>query len=263
MEKRLQKIWSDVLGVPTDLIGVNDSFLRLGGDSVVAMRLVAAARALNILISVANIFKSPELCNMALTVEISSAASSTAEDLAPFSLLKDVTSLEKTMEQAASQCQVEKEFVEDIYPCTPLQEGLLAISTRQPGAYVARMIFVLPSAINLDRFRNAWEKIVELESILRTRIVHTDAGSLQVVLRNEEIWHTGQTLEGYLETDKELPMEYGRPLHRLAIIDGDAGDSHFIWTVHHALYEYVYSVMFLAAELLTVAFFIIPQTSVL
>ncbi|KAH8805465.1 peptide synthetase [Xylogone sp. PMI_703] len=236
MEMKLQKIWSDVLGIPTDLIGVNDSFLRLGGDSVVAMRLVAAARAENLLISVANVFKSPELSNMALTIETTSEVSSAGDDSAPFSLMKDITSADSVVDEAALQCQVEKDAIEDIYPCTPLQEGLLVISTQQPGAYVARTAFILPSSINLDRFRDAWNKVVALEPILRTRIVHTDAGSLQVVLRNEEVWRTGEDLDSYLEADKEIPIQYGRPLHRLAIIGGE-DDSHFVWTVHHALYD--------------------------
>jgi amino acid adenylation domain-containing protein/non-ribosomal peptide synthase protein (TIGR01720 family) len=239
MEKMLQLLWSDVLGISPDLIGANDSFFRLGGDSVVAMRLVAAARASNVLISVANIFQNPELCNMALVVESPKAIAAATANLGPFSLLED-SSLAEIIEQSSSQCKIEKELIEDIYPCTPLQEGLMAISTRQQGAYVARMVFKLPPTLNLDRFRDAWREIVVLEPILRTRIVHTNAGSLQVVLRNEEPWQMGLTLEAYVEKYSKAPIEYGGLLHRLAIIEEIQGASYFVWMVHHALYEYVH-----------------------
>lgn len=43
-EKQLQKLWATVLGIDAGIIGVADSFLRIGGDSIKAMRLVAAAR---------------------------------------------------------------------------------------------------------------------------------------------------------------------------------------------------------------------------
>ena len=44
MEVTLQGLWADVLGIPMDSIGADDTFFRLGGDSVAAMRLVTAAR---------------------------------------------------------------------------------------------------------------------------------------------------------------------------------------------------------------------------
>ena len=102
------------------------------------------------------------------------------------------------------------------------------------------MVFKLPATLNRARFQNAWRKAVALEPILRTRIVNTEAGSLQVVLRDEELWHSGPALNQYVEKDKEIWMQYGRPLHRLALIDENGGDSYFVWTVHHALYEYAF-----------------------
>ena len=41
VEEELAKIWSRILRV--ERIGVHDDFLRLGGDSVLAMRIIAQA----------------------------------------------------------------------------------------------------------------------------------------------------------------------------------------------------------------------------
>lgn len=236
LEKRLQQLWSAVLCIDIDMIGAKDSFFGLGGDSVAAMRLVAAARASNILISVMNIFKYPNLCDMALTVEIHETITRDLVELDSFALLEP-SSREETIEDCAERCKVDKDFIEDVYPCTPLQEGLMAISTRLPRAYVARMVFKIPSTIDLNRFRNAWQQLISLEPILRTRVILTNTNSVQVVLRQENPWKEGLTLESYLEKDNGLPIEYGGLLHRLCIIDGLGQDSYFIWSVHHALYE--------------------------
>lgn len=43
MEKRLQSIWANVLHIPIDSIGRDDSFLRIGGDSISAIQLMHIA----------------------------------------------------------------------------------------------------------------------------------------------------------------------------------------------------------------------------
>ncbi|KAE8139332.1 hypothetical protein BDV38DRAFT_281099 [Aspergillus pseudotamarii] len=43
-ERTLQQVYADILQIPPATIGMDDTFLRLGGDSVQAIRLVGAAR---------------------------------------------------------------------------------------------------------------------------------------------------------------------------------------------------------------------------
>ncbi|KAL4908353.1 hypothetical protein BDW74DRAFT_175042 [Aspergillus multicolor] len=59
MEKRLQGLWASVLGVDAASISADSSFLRIGGESIAAMRLVAYARAQNLSLTVAQISKTP------------------------------------------------------------------------------------------------------------------------------------------------------------------------------------------------------------
>ncbi|KAL5935294.1 hypothetical protein ACKVV7_000046 [Pyricularia oryzae] len=54
MEKRLQQLWADVIGIEASAINAGDNFLRLGGDSITAIRLVASARHQNLALTVAN-----------------------------------------------------------------------------------------------------------------------------------------------------------------------------------------------------------------
>ncbi|TLD11454.1 hypothetical protein PspLS_11920 [Pyricularia sp. CBS 133598] len=51
MELQLQQLWAEVLGISPESIAAEDSFLRIGGDSVAAMRLVALARKQGLLLT--------------------------------------------------------------------------------------------------------------------------------------------------------------------------------------------------------------------
>ena len=236
MEKTLQELWHSILHVDADSIGADDSFFRLGGDSVGAMRLVTAARSKGILLTVANIFQKPKLFEMSRdALAMSDAVQS---ELKPFVMLPSTESVSDLIEEVASQCNVERDSVQDMYPCTAIQKGLIALSSKQPGAYVAQNIYHLQPGIDLDKFRSAWEKVVEVEVILRTRIVYTKSlGFLQVVIQEPITWHNAVDLQEISEENRQLPAHNGGRLTQYTIVGENTPDPHFIWTAHHALYD--------------------------
>jgi amino acid adenylation domain-containing protein len=230
MEVALQGLWAELLRVDINSIGADDSFFSKGGDSIKAMRLTSLARSGGINLIVADIFKHPVLCDMAKFA--SSDTQEDAADIEPFALVSDEDDL---VEDAATICDVSKDDIEDIYPCTPLQAGLMELATQQQGAYTAQRVFKIAAAIDIDRFKSAWSQLVALHPILRTRIVLSkSAGAVQVVLKHGLQWQPETSLSGYLAKDKASFVNYGSPLARYAL---DAEHKHFIWTVHHALYD--------------------------
>jgi amino acid adenylation domain-containing protein len=98
MEEMLQVLWSSVLGISQNMIGAEDSFFRLGGDSITAMRLVKLAREAGVSLTVANIFHFPRLSQMsaAATSLILDAESSTK--LSPFALLEGTVSVDDVLD---------------------------------------------------------------------------------------------------------------------------------------------------------------------
>ncbi|KAL8826241.1 MAG: hypothetical protein Q9191_003926, partial [Dirinaria sp. TL-2023a] len=239
MELKLQSLWSRILGVEAKAIGANDNFFSLGGDSVGAMKLVAAARAEKITIAVANIFASPVLSEMATVAKATSsdvdATSSVSRSLSE----AFVDNLDGIFEEASAQCGIDKSAIQNCYPTTPLQEGLMALSMRNTGAYLAQKVFHMPSGgFDVQRFQKAWERIIQTEDILRTRIVHTkSSGSVQVILNTTTAWESATDLESYLAADLNISVQYGGPLMRLAIVEDSKGPSYFVWTAHHAVYD--------------------------
>lgn len=246
METRLRRIWVEVLGCSPE-IGPYDNFAQLGGDSVTAMRMVAAAQGVNIRIGVADILQNPYLSDLALIAENYSTGRNIKQDPGQFELWDGFSHGGATRQQAwlseiAERCGVTPKEIEDVYPATPLQEGLMAVTAQQPGAYVAQNVFRIRD-IDMMRFKQAWSKLVDALAILRTRIVYHNArsGSVQVVVRGALEWIQAHDLKNYLAKDKALPFAYGTPLHRLAIVEpiGDAADQthYFVWSQHHSGYD--------------------------
>ncbi|KAB5511354.1 non-ribosomal peptide synthetase [Coniochaeta sp. 2T2.1] len=247
-ERKLQGLWASVLGVEPDSISVDDSFIRHGGDSVGAMRLVAAARKNGVALTVASILQGLKLSEMAhVAVELygSGTGDPTRNTPAPtavepFSLLKDNTkmSVSAVQEHVASICRIDSDDLEDIYPCTPLQAGLVAVSQRQPGAYVAVNSYKLPAGTDICRFKKAWQDVVDAEAILRTRVVFVDGiGFLQVVVRTRISWATAASVDALEAAHRHLPPHDGGLLSRYTIVGENTREPQFVWTAHHALYD--------------------------
>ncbi|UZP34631.1 hypothetical protein NXS19_002447 [Fusarium pseudograminearum] len=244
MEQKLQTLYTSVLALKPEAVGISDSFFRLGGDSVAAMKLTAAAHAQGIPLTVADIFQWPRLADLAEAMEEKGGYGSSSagqKDPEPFSLWpelqKGATEKSRLLADVAVQCGVSIDKIEDVYPCSPLQAGLMTITAQRPEAYVVQRVFKLQGGISTQTLKAAWTQLITDLPILRTRIIPSvQATALQVVLRETPIWQAGISLEDYLTADRAIPMIYGGALSRTAILE-DGSHRHFIWTVHHSIYD--------------------------
>lgn len=240
LETALAKMWASVLNTPTDSIGADDSFFRLGGDSIGAMRLVTASRKEGMLLAVANIFAHPKLVDMAASAVLLSSEELSAAaqpDMVPFELIPEDRK-RIIIDFAASECGVFPDSIEDIYPSSRLQEGLIALSAKEPGSYVAETIYRLPPNIDIERFQKAWDRVVSEEAILRTRIIYVeDQGFMQVVVREGTAWLQLDDLRDISNVHRHLPAKPGGPLASYTIVGQGTGSVFFVWTAHHAVYD--------------------------
>lgn len=197
--------WARVLNIDQRIIGMDDNFIKLGGDSLTAMKLVAACHADGVPLSVATVFHALTLSDMTASAEAASSNGPRAADVAPFALLAGEKSVDSLRHEALAQCLDidDINFIEDIYSSTPLQERLMALSLKQRGSYAAQDITDLPTETDLSRFRAAREQTIQVCAILRTPVNQSQTlGSLQVVLKSLSPWSEGtvenaSSLEGY------------------------------------------------------------------
>ncbi|KAL6810263.1 hypothetical protein J3E69DRAFT_377705 [Trichoderma sp. SZMC 28015] len=235
-EQQIQSLWSQVLHLKLPSIGLDDTFVQLGGDSLGAMKIVSEARKIGLSLSVANVLGSSTLEEVAKTVQ--QVSSYGAVDISPFHLVPADSHLPLLLDEVQKLYGIQKETIVDMYPCTPLQEGLFSLSITQ-GDYITQRILRLALGLDLDRFRTAWETVSGAFEILRTRIVAPNHGRLlQVVMNQPAAFVTATGLETYLKEDKAHQMALGMPLVRYALVKDEIGlYSHFVLTIHHALYD--------------------------
>ncbi|QLF94934.1 amino acid adenylation domain-containing protein [Pseudomonas sp. ABC1] len=139
--------------------------------------------------------------------------------------------------------------IEDIYPLTPTQQGILFHSL-QDDVYV-NQTSVPVNGLDIERFIAAWKAAIKAHSILRTSF-HTGgllSEPVQVVHRMAEMdlqvldWHHlnhGKSLDR-IDQQAAKDRQHGfslshAPLMRLTLVQF-SDQQHLIWTTHHILMD--------------------------
>ncbi|MET0396505.1 MAG: condensation domain-containing protein, partial [Longimicrobiaceae bacterium] len=143
--------------------------------------------------------------------------------------------------------------VEDVYPLTPMQEGMLfhTLDEQGQGTYVGQMVLTLRGAPEAPLFLRAWQAAMERHPALRTRFEWDGLERpLQVVAGRaapefvqhdwRELDEAGQRagLEAYLEEDRRRGVDVRRaPLMRLALFRTGDDRWELVWTHHHLVLD--------------------------
>ncbi|KAM3418398.1 hypothetical protein BST61_g4391 [Cercospora zeina] len=245
--RSLRDIWASVLQIPVEQLGLDDNFLRLGGDSMTAIAVVREARLrLKLHVTIGQLFQLPTL------EEVSAAATSMSagaeEPISALGLLQaeDVDTAQLRHDLAAACGLQGPTSVLEAYPCTPLQEVFLSLSSRHIGAYTIQKVLRLHDGVDLKRFMGAWAEVARQTSILTTRITqHARFGLLNVVSSDPIEWTEVSVadLDAYLQRDREMPMSTDQSLVRCAVAhakssaNDEGAAQYFVCTMHHALYD--------------------------
>lgn len=234
-EATIRSLYSNVLNLPIDLIGMDDTFLRLGGDSLQAIRLVAAARAAGLILHAKDILSSQStLAEQSKRAGLIQTIDRTWESSPPFALLHGPTR-HAIVDLAQKQCRVPSNLIEDIYPCTALQEGMFITSLKHPGMYTGQIIFDIPDRMELPRLKAAWLSVVSENAALRTRIIETHEGLMQAVIVDDFVWEE-ETDEMLLSSDGEALeiTKIGVPLVRFRY---RPRHRQLMMTIHHSIWD--------------------------
>ncbi|KAI0408964.1 peptide synthetase [Xylaria palmicola] len=142
--------------------------------------------------------------------------------------------------------------IESMYPCSPMQEGLMASLLRDSGKSSAyNQTFLLKitpgegKVIESERVVAVWRQMVQKHAILRTIFVECDAGDyVQVVLHrtNPEILIKDDVSEEDLKTtlfesenqSLKSPLS-GAPLHRILVCKATNNSTYMLLTKSHLL----------------------------
>ncbi|WP_269856945.1 non-ribosomal peptide synthetase [Streptomyces sp. RPT161] len=138
-ERTLAAIWSEVLGVPD--VGARDNYFALGGDSILGIQIVSAARRAGLALTPRHLFQHQTVAELAAA----------AEDLPV-----PVTAAEQGP------------FVDEA-PLTPVQHWLFDTLTGDPAAFTQGVCFHLSADPDESLLRAALAEVLEQHDALRLR----------------------------------------------------------------------------------------------
>ena len=143
--------------------------------------------------------------------------------------------------------------IDDIYPLSPMQEGLLFQTLYQPEsrAYLVQMICDLTGKIDEDVFRRSCIELCQRHAVLRTSFMHKDLSRpLQVVLHRREPEFTFEDLRGsapaeqqrvidvYAERERQRGFDLQRDvLMRVGVFRTHSDLHRVVWSYHHILLD--------------------------
>ncbi|KAK1911236.1 hypothetical protein P3342_011838 [Pyrenophora teres f. teres] len=184
-ERAMQQLWAGVLAIAPDSIGLDDSFFRLGGDSIAAMKLVGEARRAGMHLTVADVFMHPILQDLARNRrEVNDCA---VELLLPFSLLSPATKEDILSTQQSLDTTMDVDIIVDILPVTHSQKIYLCRGLDDPRVAFNHFYVDIGPQLDLELLRDSCRKLVDHFSILRTKFVPHKQEWFQIVLRTLEL----------------------------------------------------------------------------
>ncbi len=145
------------------------------------------------------------------------------------------------------------ENVEDIYPLSPMQQGMLfhSLSAPQSGMYVEQLLCSISGDLNIPAFQQAWQRVIDRHPILRTAFLYQGLDEpLQVVRQHVELpWELQDwcalapaerdaRLKAFSQAESTQGFDFNRPpLMHLVLAKMGEQAYRFIWSFHHILID--------------------------
>jgi hypothetical protein len=143
--------------------------------------------------------------------------------------------------------------IEDFYPLTPTQQGVLfqTLYTPNTRVYFQQLSSTLRGPFDTENFARAWQRVIDRHAALRTsfmwdlakepvQVVHRRVESpLQVHdWRNRTESKQQEELHEFLRQDRERGFDLARaPLMRLAVFRLTDDLCEFVWSYHHIIMD--------------------------
>ncbi|KUN95706.1 non-ribosomal peptide synthetase [Streptomyces caeruleatus] len=273
-EEILCALFAQVLGL--DRFGAEDSFFGRGGDSILALRLVAQAHRAGVDFAVGDVFRYPTVAQLAPHTRMvgrtadgtdgSDAIDGTAATGAAGLTPADLPLVR--LDQAEIDALVAAHpGMSDVLPLTPLQQGLLFHNLLSRGgvdSYAAQLRFELDGRLDTAVLRVAATSLLERHAGLRAAFRHADTEEpVQIVCEGLRPPWAERDLSGMPQDEREAEAlrlaadERARPFDMTAppllrfLVLKLADDRHrVILTAHHILWD-GWSTAILVRELFT------------
>ncbi|KAH7348326.1 hypothetical protein BKA65DRAFT_500385 [Rhexocercosporidium sp. MPI-PUGE-AT-0058] len=243
-EDILRSAWAKILGVNPEQIDVEDNFFRLGGDSVLAMKLVSSLRAQGHTLSVADIFNHMRLGDAAKVLKVNHVSQEKVQSYKPFSTLGcshvDQFLSDFVQPKLAEPCWI----IQDVFPVTDSQNLDIKGTIQAPRTSIQYTMLYLKKSIDREKLLRACKELTKTHDILRTVFIEHESKFLQVVIGNLESPVVMHQTEDDLEkcvtelctTEIESEFKLGSSFLKMLHVEGREGEC-LVIRLSHAQYD--------------------------
>jgi amino acid adenylation domain-containing protein len=250
LEGLLCRIATQVLG--TD-IAPDQSLLRAGLDSLMAIKFASALRAAGNGVDVVTVLASSTISDLGIRLsEMQNEPAVAASGEMPSPRADDGAAAH--FESVYRQLRDHREGIEHIIPCTPLQTSMLAETVANPAAYCNWVKLELPDEYTASQVQSWFLQVARGNEALRSGFVHRDGRFFQVIQKD-----LGPSAIRVCDVDcdsREFSMEqeedFLRPLRVHISSDPVRGRRSVDIQLHHAIYD-GWSMDLIVADLETLA----------
>ncbi|CAG8890896.1 unnamed protein product [Penicillium egyptiacum] len=243
-EKILQSAWAKILRLSPEQIDVDDNFFRLGGDSVLAMKLVSSLRAQGHGLSVADIFQHMRLGDAAKVLKADQVKES-AQPYKPFSSLSNLDVKMFLTSTVRPKLANPGWPIVDVSPVTDSQALDIRGTIGAPRTSIQYTMLYFDENINRKQLLRACYDLVKTHDILRTVFIEHKSSFLQVVLQDAHspvVMHQAdKEIEQYVTelctADIESNFELGSPFLKVFHVQGTDGKHCLVLGLSHAQYD--------------------------
>lgn len=243
-EKILQSAWAKILRLSPEQIDVDDNFFRLGGDSVLAMKLVSSLRTQGHSLSVADIFQHMRLGDAAKALKVDQVKEN-AQPYKPFSTMSNLD-VKMFLASAVRPKLANPGWpISDVSPITDSQALDIRGTIGAPRTSIQYTMLYFDQNIDCEQLLRACNDLVKTHDILRTVFIEHESSYLQVVLQNSHspvgMYQADKEIEQYVTelctADIESNFELGSPFLKLFHVQGTDGKHCLVLGLSHAQYD--------------------------
>ena len=155
------------------------SLIAMGLDSIQAIRLVSALRSQGFTVEVVDVLRAD--CIEGIVSAMCPIEAGCLNALAN----ENVTAkFRVTREAIEPKLSAQRDGIQDIIPCTSVQEAMLAETARDPEAYCNWILLELPLRLPASTIEEAFRGVIDHNEILRTGFMIAGDGFAQVIWRS-------------------------------------------------------------------------------
>ncbi|GAB1198118.1 Nonribosomal peptide synthetase 4 [Aspergillus pseudonomiae] len=243
-ESVLRSAWAKILGISPEKIDVDDNFFRMGGDSVLAMKLVSSLRAQGHSLSVADIFQHMRLGDAAKVLKLGQVSQQKAQPYKAFSTLGRVDVEQFVSEIVRPKLADVTWSIQDVSPVTDSQALDVRATIQGPRTSIQYTMLYLDQSIDREQLFRACNDLVKTHDILRTVFIEHESTFFQVVLDELVVpvamHRADKDLDQYIKdlcTSHTESFRIGSSFFKLLHVEGGDGQECLILGLSHAQYD--------------------------